>query len=177
MKKILAALALALGLGVAASPAFAQEHGAQQHREHADAMAAHMERMHAQLGLNDAQVARLRQVHATHMEAMRAHCEQMRATGQATAETQQQRHAQMQRAMESAHRDMLAVLTAEQRARLEQLHAEHQRQHGEGGDRAAHAGHGEHAQHGEHASADMAKMHEMHAGMCHAAAPARSPSR
>jgi protein CpxP len=175
MKKILAALALALGLGGAASPAFAQEHGAQQHREHAQAMAAHMERMHAQLELNDAQVARLRQVHATHMETMRAQCEQIRAAGQANAETQQQRHAQMQRAMESAHRDMLAVLTAEQRARLEQIHAEHARQHG--GDRAAHAGHAEHARSGEHASADAAKMHEMHAGMCHAAAPARSPSR
>lgn len=173
MKKILAVLALALGLGWA-SPALAQDHGARQDREHADPMAAHMEQMHAQLGLNDAQVARLRQLHATHMEAMRARCEQMRAADPPNAQTQQQLHAQMQRAMESAHRDMLSVLTAEQRTRLEQIHAEHQRQHGEGGDRAAHAGHREHARHG---SADMAKMHEMHAAMCHGPAPARSPSR
>ena len=171
MRRMLGALALALGLGWAASPARAQDHAAQPD-EHADAMAAHMEQVHAQLGLSQAQVERLRQVHAAHASAMRAHCDQVRAAGGPNEETHRALHAQMEAEMQAAHREMMAVLTEAQRARLDSLMAAHQAAEA-GHEQAGHDMAAMHAQHGEHAPADMARMHEMHESMCPAASPSR----
>ena len=148
MRRTIGALALALGLGWAAQPAHAQDHAAGP-GEHANAMAEHMEQMHRQLGLTDQQVAQLRQVHERHAQTMRAHCDQMHA-GTAAQANEQQLHERMMAQMQAIHRDMLAVLTDAQKARLDSLQAAH---HAEGGEHA-HAGHdmaAMHAQHGEHA--------------------------
>jgi len=163
---MLCALALLLGLGMAARPAHAQE-------DHAAMM-----QMHRELGLSAAQVERMEAIHTAHAAAMRDHCARVRAAGGPNAQTHAALHGEMTAAMESAHRQMMAVLTDGQRAKVDSLHAAH---HGgaAGHDMAAmHAAHdsaGHDAHGGAHDSSDMAKMHaSMHGegGMCAADAPA-----
>lgn len=167
MRTMLCALALLLGLGMAAAPARAQE------EDHHDVMMEH----HRELGLTPAQTERMAAIHAELAAAMRTHCAQVRAAGGPNAQTHAAMHGQMTQAMESAHRQAMAVLTAPQRAKLDSLHAAHHG--GAGHDMAAmHAGHDGQAGHAgheaEHDSAGMAKMHaEMHGdGGC---APHRQP--
>jgi hypothetical protein len=168
---MLCALALLLGLGMAAAPARAQE------QDHHAAMMEH----HRELGLTPAQAERMAAIHASLEAAMRAHCAQVRAAGGPNAQTHAAMHGQMTEAMESAHRQAMAVLTAPQRAKLDSLHAAHHG--GAGHDQAMHAGHdATHAMasHGDaHDSAGMAKMHaEMHGGgaMCSADSTAPAPT-
>ncbi|HEV7587135.1 MAG TPA: Spy/CpxP family protein refolding chaperone [Longimicrobium sp.] len=163
MRTILRALALLLGLGMAAAPAHAQE------QDHHAAMMEH----HRELGLTSAQAERMAAIHTGLAAAMRTHCAQVRAAGGPNAQTHAALHGQMMEAMESAHRQAMAVLTAPQRAKLDSLHAAHHG--GEGHDMSAmHAPHDGAA----HDSAGMAKMHaEMHGGgaMCSAdGAPAET---
>jgi cell pole-organizing protein PopZ len=157
MRKMLCALALLLGLGMASAPARAQE------TDHHAAMMRH----HRDLGLSPAQEQRMEAIHASLATTMRAHCERVRAAGGPNAQTHAAMHTEMQQAMETAHREAMAVLTTAQRARLDSVAAQH---HGAGGnDRAAHAGHAMPAEHAAHDSthAGMAAMHgEMHGGMC-----------
>jgi hypothetical protein len=155
---MLCALALLLGLAMAAAPARAQDQ---------DPHAAMVEH-HRELGLTPAQAERMAAIHASLAAAMRTHCAQVRAAGGPNAQTHAAMHGQMTEAMESAHRQAMAVLTAPQRAKLDSLHAAHHG--GAGHDMAAmHARHDGEATHAEHDSAGMAKMHaEMHGGgaMC-----------
>jgi hypothetical protein len=161
MRPMLCALALLLGLGMAAAPARAQDQD-----RHAAMMAEH----HRELGLTPAQAERMAAIHASAAAAMRTHCAQVRAAGGPNAQTHAAMHGQMTEAMESAHRQAMAVLTAPQRAKLDSLHAAHHG--GAGHDMAAmHARHDGAATHAAHDSAGMAKMHaEMHGGgaMCSA---------
>lgn len=159
MRKMIGALALALGLGWAAQPAHAQDHAG--HGQHADAMAEHMEQMHQMLGLTEQQVAQLRQVHARHAQTLRAHCEQMAATG-ADAHANPQLHERLMEEMQAVHHDMLAVLTDAQKARLDSIQAAHHAEHAEvstpyGGDHMM-------APPGQ--AGEMARMHAMHEAMC-----------
>ena len=179
MRTMLCALALLLGLGMAAAPARAQDQ---------DRHAAMMQEHHRELGLTPAQAERLATIHTSLATTMRTHCAQVRAAGGPNAQTHAAMHGPMKEAMESAHRQAMAVLTAPQRAKLDSLHAAHQ---GAGGHdmaamhHGAAAGHDQAATHAAHASADhaaglhpaahdsagMAKMHEqmMHGGaMCSA---------
>jgi len=149
MRKILAALALALGLGALAAPARAQDMPMAMD-------SAHLSMMRTELGLSDAQMARITEIHARLAETMRAHCAQVRAAGGPNAQTHQAMHGQMQQAMENAHREAMAVLTDAQRTRMESLHA----QHHQGG----HDMHGEHAEHDMHAEHAAAGGHDEHAG-------------
>ena len=163
MRTMLCALALLLGLGMASAPARAQD----DRHDHAAMMAEH----HRELGLTPAQAERMAAIHASLAAAMRTHCAQVRAAGGPNAQTHAAMHGQMTEAMESAHRQAMAVLTAPQRAKLDSLHAAHHG--GAGHDMAAmHAAHdGSAATHDAHDSAGMAKMHaEMHGGgaMCSA---------
>ena len=169
MRRMLFALALLLGLGMAASPARAQE-------DHA----AMMERHHRELGLSPAQVERMTAIHASLAATMRDHCARVQAAGGPNAQTHAALHGEMEAAMENAHRQMMAVLTDAQRAKADSLMSAH---HGEmaGHDMAAmHAAH-DAGGHASHDSTDMAKMHaSMHGegGMCAAAstsAPATHP--
>lgn len=157
MRTMLCALALLLGVGMAAAPARAQDHP----QDHAAMMAEHQRA----LGLTPEQMQRMEAIHARLAAAMQAHCARVRAAGGPNAQTHAAMHAEMQAAMESAHREMMALLTPAQQAKMDSLHAEH---HGEGGHdmSAMHAGHGEHAM--PHDSAGMAKMHEemMHGMAC-----------
>jgi hypothetical protein len=178
MRRIAMALALTLGMTVAATAAAQESCPAggtcPMHGEHADMMSPdHVQMMRAELGLTDAQTARIAELHARLAESMRAHCAQVHAAGGPNAQTHQAMHGQMTAAMENAHREAMAVLTDAQRARMDSLHAQH------------HAGHapepGEHAQHHGDAGHDMAAMHadsaamaRMHAGMCGAPARPRS---
>ena len=168
MRPMLGALALLLGLGMAAAPARAQEQD-----RHAAMMAEH----HRELGLTPAQAERMAAIHASLAAAMRTHCAQVRAAGGPNAQTHAAMHGQMTEAMESAHRQAMAVLTAPQRAKLDSLHAAHHG--GAGHDMAAmHANHdaAAHAEHGAaHDSAGMAKMHGG-AGMCSVDAAAPAPA-
>ena len=168
MRTMLCALALLLGLGLAAAPAVAQDQ---------DPHAAMMEH-HRELGLTPAQAERLAAIHASHAATMRAHCERVRAAGGPNAQTHAAMHGEMRDAMEAAHRQAMAVLTAPQRAKLDSLHAAHHgaaghdmaAMHGAGHEGAGHASHG-----AGHDSTEMAKMHAaMHGegGMCAAHAPA-----
>ena len=153
MRTILGALALMLAL---AAPAAAQggDHMAMMMRP-----GAHAALMHRQeLGLSADQVQRLTALDSAFSVTMRAHCAQVRAAGGPNAQTHAAMHPQMMAAMDASRRQVAAVLTAEQTARLDSLHAAH---HG------AMAGHDMAAMH--HDSAAMAAMHaQMHGG----AAPA-----
>ena len=154
---MLCALALLLGLGMASAPARAQD----DRHDHAAMMAEH----HRALGLTPEQTQRMEAIHTRLAATMRAHCERVRAAGGPNAQTHAALHGEMQAAMETAHREMMAVLTDAQRAKMDSLHAAH---HGPGGhdmaamhaahDSAGHGGHGEHPM--PHDSAGMAKMHE-----------------
>jgi hypothetical protein len=159
---MLSALALLLGLGIAAAPARAQDH------------AAMMEQHHRELGLSTAQVERMTAIHASLAATMRDHCARVHAAGGPNAQTHAALHGEMASAMENAHRQMLAVLTDAQRAKADSLMAAH---HGAaaGHDMAAmHAMHAAHDSGADHDSTDMAKMHaSMHGdgGMCAAEHP------
>jgi len=150
MRRMLCALALLLGLGMAFAPARAQheQHAPQGQHDHAAMMAEH----HRALGLTPEQTQRMEAIHTRLAASMRAHCERVRAAGGPNAQTHAALHGEMQTAMETAHREMMAVLTDAQRAKADSLHASH---HGPGG-------HDMHAEHGQHGAqhADMAKMHE-----------------
>jgi hypothetical protein len=163
---------------MAAAPARAQD-------EHTEMMQMHQR----ELGLTPAQVERLTAIHTRLAATMRTHCERVRAAGGPNAQTHAAMHGEMTAAMEAAHRDAMAVLTAEQRARMDSLHAAHHggaghdmaamhAAHGSGSDRAAHAGHEGAGHDAAHDSSDMAKMHaSMHGegGMC--AMPPASTAR
>ena len=155
MKRMLCALALLLGLGIAAAPARAQHEQHAQHgqRDHAATMAEH----HRALGLTADQTQRMEAIHTRLAATMRAHCERVRAAGGPSAQTHAAMHGEMRTAMETAHREMMAVLTDAQRAKADSLHAAH---HGSGGHgmasmharhgSAGHGDHGDHAKSGEH---------------------------
>ncbi|MFL5385201.1 MAG: Spy/CpxP family protein refolding chaperone [Longimicrobiaceae bacterium] len=163
MRRMLCALALLLGLGMAAAPARAQHEQHAQHgqRDHAAMMAEH----HRELGLTADQTQRMEAIHTRLAATMRAHCERVRAAGGPNAQTHAAMHGEMQTAMETAHREMTALLTDAQRAKMDSLHTAHR---GAGGhdmaamharhDSAGHGGHGEHSM--PHDSTGMAKMHE-----------------
>jgi len=177
---MLCALALLLGLGMAAAPARAQD---PQQDEHAAMMREMMQMHQRELGLTPAQTERLTAIHASLAATMRTHCERVRAAGGPNEQTHAAMHGEMTAAMESAHREAMAVLTPAQRVKMDSLHAAHHggeghdmaamhAAHGSGSDGAAHAGH---AGHDAHDSTDMEKMHaSMHGegGMCAANAPA-----
>jgi hypothetical protein len=155
---MLCALALLLGLGMAAAPARAQHEQHAQHgqRNHAAMMAEH----HRALGLTADQTQRMEAIHTRLAATMRAHCERVRAAGGPNAQTHAAMHGEMRTAMETAHREMMALLTDAQRAKMDSLHAAH---HGSGGhgmaatharhDSAGHGGHAGHAEHGQHGAA------------------------
>ena len=155
MRTILGALALMLAAAVPA---------AAQHGDHMAMMrpGAHAALMHRQeLGLSADQVQRLTALDSAFARTMREHCAQVRAAGGPSAQTHAALHPQMAAAMEQSRRQVEAVLTAPQAARLDSIHAAH---HG------AMAGHDMAAMH--HDSAAMAAMHaRMHGG---SAAPACS---
>jgi len=175
MKSMLCALALLLGLGMAAAPARAQD-------EHAAMMQMHLR----ELGLTPAQVERLDAIHASLAATMRAHCERVRAAGGPNEQTHAAMHAEMVAAMESAHRQAMEVLTPEQRVKMDSLHAAHHGAMAEHDMAAMHDGHDRSAMHAAHDSAmeshgaghDSTEMAKMHAailgegGMCAANAPA-----
>jgi hypothetical protein len=168
MRTMLCALALLLGLGMAAAPARAQD-------EH-DAM---MQMHQRELGLTPAQMERLTAIHASLAATMRAHCERVRAAGGPNEQTHAAMHGEMTAAMESAHRQAMEVLTPEQRVKMDSLHAAHHGAAAEHDMAAMHAGHdmsAMHAEHGaEHDSTEMAKMHAAshgEGGMCAADPPA-----
>ena len=157
MKKTFSALALALGVALAA-PAHAQQ------QDHAMQEGPHAPLMHKQeLGLSAEQASRLDAIHARMVAAHKQHCEQARG---ATVEQRRAHHEAMRAQMMAFHTEAAAVLTAEQRARLDRLHAEH---HGTAGHHAAHAQHAQHhaqaaAQHAQHAQhgAQAAGQHAQH---------------
>lgn len=171
MRTMTGALAVMLGLGLAAAPARAQDHHhpAAPAREHADEMQAHMRELHEQLGLTQAQETRLMAIHTRHAAAMREHCTQVRAAGGPNAQTHQALHGQMVAEAQAAHREAMAVLTAAQRAKFESLQAA---RHAEMAGHHAAGGHDMHAAHDSTAAADMLEMHG-DAGMCQAASPSR----
>src|SRR4051812_20344269 len=113
MRTMLSALALLLGLGMAAAPARAQDH------------AAMMEQHHRELGLSPTQVERMTAIHASLAATMRTHCARVRAAGGPNAQTHAAMHGEMASAMENAHRQMMAVLTDAQRAKADSLMATH----------------------------------------------------
>src|SRR5215213_696312 len=99
MSAMLCALALLLGLGMAAAPARAQDPDAA------------MMQLHRELGLSPAQVERMTAIHASLAATMRTHCDRVRAAGGPNAQTHAAMHGEMTAAMESAHREMMAALT------------------------------------------------------------------
>jgi hypothetical protein len=157
MKTILGALALMLAL---AAPAAAQDHPMMMEM-HPGAHAALMHRQ--ELGLSADQVTRLTAIDSAFMATMRAHCAQVQAAGGPSAQTHAAMHPQMMAAMDASLQQTNAVLTADQRAKLDSIHAAH---HGAmGGDMMAmhHDSAGMAAMH--HDSAGMAAMHaQMHGG-------------
>ena len=166
MRKILIAMALALGFSALAAPARAQDMPMAMD-------SAHLQMMRTELGLTDAQMARITEIHSRLAETMRAHCAQVRAAGGPNAQTHQAMHGQMQQAMENAHREAMAVLTDAQRARMESFHAQHHQgghdMHGEHAEHAAAGAHDEHAGHGA-AMCQSAECTEAHCRDCCAAA-------
>lgn len=129
-RTILGALALMLA---AAAPAAAQGMPSMQGMMQPN---AHMALMHRQeLGLTDAQARRLAALDSAWMRTMRAHCEAVRAAGGPNAQTHAAMHPQMEAAMQAAHAQLATVLTADQLARLDSLHAAHhgQMMHGMAG--------------------------------------------
>ncbi|HEX6749287.1 MAG TPA: hypothetical protein VF092_18460 [Longimicrobium sp.] len=154
MRTILGACALMLAL---AAPAVAQQHG-----DHGDHMAmvqpgTHAALMHRQeLGLSADQVARLTAADAEFVRAMREHCAQVRAAGGHNAQTHATMHEQMTTMHGSSRRQAEAILTADQRAKLDGIHAAHHR---------SMAGHDMAAMHHDSAAHhDMAAMHAQHGG-------------
>jgi len=157
MRKTLGALALVL---MAAVPARAQQHDhaqMQQHGEHGEMMMhspSHAALMHRQeLGLSADRVQRLTAIDSVHARGMRDHCARVRAAGGPNAQTHAAMHGEMTALMETGQRDVNAVLTAPQKARLDSLHAAH---HG------PMAGHDMQAMHGNAAAHD--SMHAAHHG-------------
>lgn len=161
--------ALALGAAVlAAAPLAAQhshhgnhaQHGAQaqQHAGHAGHQAAagehpvlHAALMHrAELSLTADQVARLEAIRTAARAAHREACQRMHAPGGGASADHQAQHTAMQAAMHRTHEEAASVLTAEQRTRLQALHAAHQ---AAGGHAGHHAAAGQHAAHAQHAAA------------------------
>jgi hypothetical protein len=173
MRTIFGALALMLAVS---APAAAQEHGGMMMMEmHPGAHAALMHR--DELGLSAGQVARLTAIDSALARTMRQHCEQVRAAGGPNAQTHAALHPRMMAAMDASLREANDVLTADQRARLDSLHAAHH---------AEMAGHDMAAMH--HDSASMAAMHAQlhgsgaecadcceHMDCCTPAAPAAKP--
>jgi hypothetical protein len=87
---------------------------------------AHMALMHRQeLGLTADQVQRLAALDSSWTQAMRAHCAQVHAAGGPNAQTHATMHPQMEAAMQAARAQLATVLTADQLARLDSLHAAH----------------------------------------------------
>ena len=121
MKKILGAAALGVVLCAPAARAQASHVG---HGDHgAPAHVLHGSLMHRQeLGLSADQAARLAAIQEELKAAHRAHCGQLRGVS-ADAGRRQAMHAEMRTAMHRAHEQATAALTAEQRARLDALHA------------------------------------------------------
>ena len=151
MKKMLGAFGAAVAAAAfAAAPAVAQQgHGHGHGQGHAEGQ-AHRCMMHngaqmllehhrQELGLSADQVTRLEAIAAE----MKAHHDQHRAHGQmqdASAEQRRAMHQQMMAQMRQYHERVHAVLTAEQRSRIEAMMQQHH----------AGKGHGEgHAQHGQ----------------------------
>ena len=124
-KRIMSVCLTAAALAWAA-PAAAQEHQGMMHRD----LDEHIAFLDEQLDLTDAQESRIRPILADVVQRT----EQMRASGD---------HATMHQRMGELHQQTVArvseVLTATQRARLEELHAEMMQHHG--GDHEAHSGH------------------------------------
>jgi hypothetical protein len=123
-RTILGALALTIA---AAAPATAQGMPAMGH----DMMQpnAHMALMHRQeLGLTADQVRQLTALDSAWMQTMHAHCAQVRAAGGPNAQTHAAMHPQMEAAMQAARTQLAGVLTADQLARLDSLHAAHHQQ-------------------------------------------------
>lgn len=143
MRTIFGALALMLAVS---APAAAQDHGGMTMEMHPGAHAALMHRQ--ELGLSAGQVARLTAIDSAFARTMRQHCEQVRGAGGPSAQTHADMHPAMMAAMDASLREANAVLTADQRARLDSLHAAH---HGQM------TGHDMAAMH--HDSASMAAMH------------------
>jgi len=127
MKKTLGALAIAALMYAPA--ALAQDHAMRE--------GPHAPMMHRQeLGISAEQAARMEAIHAELRAAHREHCEGLRAAGTDGAR-KEALHQRMRQSMQRTHERAAAVLTAEQRARLDSLHAAH------------HGPAGQHAQHGE----------------------------
>jgi len=123
MKKTLFALAIA---ALAYAPAaFAQDHAAHGGGSHAQMMQQH-------LGLTAEQAARMEAIHAELRAAHREHCDGLRAAGADDAR-KEALHQRMRESMQRTHERAAAVLTAEQRARMDSMHASH---HGPGGQHA-----------------------------------------
>jgi DNA anti-recombination protein RmuC len=157
MKKMLGGFALTVAAAAfAAAPAVAQQghgHGHGQAQGHAERQSHHcmmhngaqmlLEHHRQDLGLSADQVSRLEAISAE----MKAFHDQHRGHAQmqnASAEQRQAMHQQMTAQMRQHHERVLAVLTAEQRSRIEAMMQQHHAEKGAEG----HARHGQ-GQHGE----------------------------
>lgn len=127
-----AARRVALGAGLfavlalAATPARAQERGPRHDPEE------HMAKLQEELDLDDQQVEQIRAIFAE----QHAKFEQLREGEGGDRESRREAFRQLR---EETHERIRTVLNEEQRARLEELHAEHQKSHGHG---QGHDGHG-----------------------------------
>ena len=123
-----AARRIALGAGLlailVATPAFAQ------HRDHAHDMEEHLAMLQEKLELSDSQVEQIRAIVAEQHPKM----EQLHAQENVDHEALRQFH-------EEIHAQVQAILTEEQRGRLEQLHEEHKESHGDHGMAPKHSPH------------------------------------
>ncbi|MGH7570388.1 MAG: Spy/CpxP family protein refolding chaperone [Gemmatimonadota bacterium] len=124
-------IAVATGLlaVLIATPTWAQERDQRHDPEE------HLARLQEELDLTDSQVEQIRAI----FEEQHPKFEQLHKQEGDDSESKREASRQL---YEETHQRIIAVLTEEQRSRLEELHAEYQERHGGRGHGPGHEGHG-----------------------------------